>query len=68
MPSFLFVGAVAARLNVSPHVVSYLFQMRRLDCNLCPVVAGRRLIPEEYVPEIAREVRRLKRRQRKAKP
>lgn len=60
--SLLFVGTVAERLGVAPHVITYLFRRQRLDGKRCPVVSGRRLIPEDYLGEIAREVRRMKHR------
>ena len=68
MPTFLFLGAVAERLDCPPHVIAYLFRMRRRDVVRCPVVGNRRLIPEDYLDEIARELRRLKRKKRKTKP
>jgi len=57
MPS-LSVSAVARQISqdtgitVPPHVLSTLFYRRRLDDERCPVVDGRRLIPQDYVPFI----------------
>jgi hypothetical protein len=51
------VSDVARRLGVRPRDISDLFYQRRLSDELCPVVGGRRLIPEHYVPTIAAAVR-----------
>jgi hypothetical protein len=42
----LTVSEVARRLGVRPRDVSDLFYQRHLNDDLCPVVGGRRLIPE----------------------
>jgi hypothetical protein len=52
-----FVSEVARRLGVPPQVISNLFYRRLLDDTLCPVVSGRRLIPSQYVRQIARRLR-----------
>ncbi len=39
-------------IQVSPRSVSDLFYARKLDVERCPVVAGRRLIPRDYVEVI----------------
>ena len=54
----LSVGDVARRLGVRPSRITQLFYERRLRDDLCPVVAGRRLIPPEIVEVIAMELRR----------
>jgi hypothetical protein len=46
------VSQVARRCGVPPRVISDLFYARRLDDRRCPIVAGRRLIPSDYLPEI----------------
>jgi hypothetical protein len=51
------VSDVARRLGVPPRVISDLFYQRALDDGVCPVVCGRRVIPEEYVPEIEKVLR-----------
>ena len=51
------VSDVARRLGVPPRVISDLFYQRALDDARCPVVCGRRVIPEEYVPEIEKVLR-----------
>ena len=58
MAQILTVGGVADRLGVAPRVISNLFYGRRLRCDLCPIVGGRRLIPENYVEFVAAELRR----------
>ena len=54
----LSVGEVSRELDVRPSVVTALFYERRLRDDLCPIVAGRRLIPPSYVRIIAMELRR----------
>jgi hypothetical protein len=55
--SHLTVSEVARRLGVRPRDISDLFYQRRLSDETCPVVGGRRLIPEHYLPTIAKAVR-----------
>jgi hypothetical protein len=48
----------AARLwGIPPRLISDLFYARRLDDRRCQVVAGRRLIPADYLTEIERVLR-----------
>ncbi len=54
----LGVGDVARRLNVRPSRITQLFYERRLSEERCPIVAGRRIIPADYVRVIAMELRR----------
>ncbi len=54
----LSVGQVARRLGVRPSQITQLFYEQRLRDDLCPIVAGRRLIPPDYVSVIAMELRR----------
>lgn len=56
--SFLSIGEAAARLGVKPRDLTTLFYSRGLDCDRCPVIGGRRLIPADYLPGIAAELRR----------
>lgn len=58
MPTPLSVSDVARRLNVRPGQITALFYEERLRDDLCPIVGGRRLIPESYVDVIAMELRR----------
>ena len=58
MDELLSVGDVAKRLNVRPSQVTQLFYERRLRDDLCPIVGGRRLIPQDYVEVIAMVLRR----------
>jgi hypothetical protein len=55
--SFLSVGEVAEEINVPPRVITNALYDRKLDVSRCPIVAGRRLIPRDYLPEIARILR-----------
>ena len=50
--TFLSISDVARTLGVAPKTISDLFYARTLDDDRCPVLGGRRLIPEEYVPTI----------------
>ncbi|MBN1341748.1 MAG: hypothetical protein JXQ73_03665 [Phycisphaerae bacterium] len=54
----LSVSEVARRLKARPRDISDLFYRRRLRDDLCPIVGGRRLIPESYVETIAAELAR----------
>ena len=54
----LSVSEAARRLGARPRDISDLFYRRRLRDDLCPIVAGRRLIPETYVEVIALALRR----------
>jgi hypothetical protein len=50
---FRIVSEVARQLGVRPRDISDLFYQRLLDDQRCPIVGGRRLIPEDYIPAIA---------------
>lgn len=52
MQGNLSVSEVARRLDCRPREISDLFYQRRLCDARCPVVSGRRLIPEDYLPVI----------------
>ena len=56
--SHLSVSEVARRLGANPRDISDLFYRRRLRDDLCPIIAGRRLIPEDYLDMIQAELRR----------
>ena len=49
---FVSVSEVARRIGVPPRTISDLFYSRELRDDLCPIIGGRRLIPEDYVDEI----------------
>jgi hypothetical protein len=55
---YLSVGDVARQLGVRPAVITALFYQRQLTGDRCPIVAGRRLIPPDYVDVIVMELRR----------
>jgi hypothetical protein len=38
--------------EVSPRDITNLFYLGKLDDQRCPVVSGRRLIPDDYLPVI----------------
>lgn len=54
----LCVSDVARHFGVRPREVSDLFYHRELRDDLCPVVGGRRLIPEDYLPVIRMALKR----------
>jgi hypothetical protein len=58
MANFVFVSEASRRIPGScPKDISVLFYLRKLDDARCPIVGGRRLIPEDYLPEIERALR-----------
>ncbi len=54
----LSVSEAARRLGARPRDISDLFYRRELRDDLCPIVAGRRLIPASYLDTIAAALRR----------
>jgi len=48
------VSEVARLYGVSPRVISDLFYQRRLSDARCPVIGDRRIIPQDYLAEIAK--------------
>jgi hypothetical protein len=57
MPEMLSVSEASRLLGANPRDVSDLLYRRELRDDLCPVVAGRRLIPRAYVEQIRRALR-----------
>ena len=53
---YLSVSEAARLLRARPRDISDLFYRRQLRDDLCPIVAGRRLIPEDYLDTIASEL------------
>jgi hypothetical protein len=53
----LSVSDVARRLGVTPRRISDLFYRRVLDDDACPIIAGRRLIPENYLGAVRAALR-----------
>jgi hypothetical protein len=53
----LTIGQLSRRFDVPPRVISDLFYARKLDAKRCPIVGGRRLVPESYVAELVRVLR-----------
>lgn len=49
---YLSVSAAARELGAKPKHISDLLYQRELPDDLCPIVAGRRLIPRAYLPQI----------------
>ena len=48
----LSVSDVAREFGVKPKDISDLFYQRQLPDDLCPIVAGRRLIPRDCLPQV----------------
>ena len=57
----LCVKEAARRLGVKPRSISDLFYKCELREDLCPVMSGRRLIPEDYLPVIEAALRKHER-------
>ena len=55
---YLSVSEAARRLGARPKDISDLFYRRMLRDDLCPIVAGRRLIPEDYLDRSAAALKR----------
>jgi hypothetical protein len=51
------VSEVARRLGACPKDITDLLYRRKLDDGQCPVVGGRRLIPETYIGAIEQALR-----------
>lgn len=58
MPELLSVSEAARRLGAKPKDISDLFYRRGLRDDLCPIVAGRRLIPDGYLATIKAALKR----------
>ena len=64
MADFLIVSGAARALEalinepVRPRDISTLFYARELRDDLCPIVGGRRLIPQSYLPQVAWALKR----------
>jgi len=48
----LSVSQAAERIGARPKDISDLFYIRKLSGKICPIVAGRRIIPENYLDTI----------------
>ena len=55
---YLSVSEAARRLGARPKDTSDLLYRRLLRDDLCPIVAGRRLIPESYLECVAQVLKR----------
>lgn len=56
---FLSVSETARRIGARPKDISDLLYQRRLDDMRCPIVAGRRLIPEDYLAIVQATLQRV---------
>jgi len=52
------VSEVARRIGARPRDISELFYRRQLRDDLCPIIAGRRVIPTTYVGLIVAALKR----------
>ncbi len=50
--SLVTVSELARKIGAKPRDISTLFYARQLDDAVCPIVGGRRLIPEDYIETI----------------
>jgi hypothetical protein len=63
MAEFVFVSEAARELSeklgvrITPHQLTGRFYRRELSDDLCPIVGGRRLIPRDYLSQIADHLR-----------
>lgn len=55
----LSVSDAVRRIGTRPRDIGDFFYGRKLRDDLCPIVAGSRVIPEEYLPQIEQALRRL---------
>jgi hypothetical protein len=55
---YLSVSEVARRLGANPKDISDLLYRRRLRDDMCPIVAGRRLIHEDFLEFIEMALQR----------
>jgi hypothetical protein len=62
MAELFSVSDLARRFNCPPRVVSDLLYARIVPDGECPIVGGRRLIPEKYVSIIAKKLAERSRR------
>jgi hypothetical protein len=58
MEQHITVSEAARRLGACPRDISDLFYKRALRDDLAPIVAGRRMIPPDYVETIRAALRR----------
>jgi len=57
MANLFTISSLARRFGIAPRRISDLFYGRKLSDEICPVVDGRRLIPESYVPAVEAALR-----------
>ena len=58
MGETLTVSEAARQIGARPRDITDLFYRRLLRDDLCPIVGDRRLIPQDYLPQIAAALRR----------
>ena len=52
MPHLYTISSLTRRYDVAPRIISDLFYSRKLSDTECPIVDGRRMIPESYIPTV----------------
>jgi hypothetical protein len=55
---YLTVGEAARELGCLPSVISNAIYRGAIDPRRCPLLGGRRHIPRDYLPQIAKLLRR----------
>lgn len=64
--SYLSVSEVARQIGANPKDISNLFYQRKLRDDICPIVAGRRIIPIDYIEIIKAALKQHRRLVKKA--
>ena len=57
MPDFITISELSRRYHVAPRKISDLFYSRTLADDVCPIISGRRVVPQSYIPEVERVLR-----------
>lgn len=57
MPAMFTVGQLAARLRTNPRWITAILYQREVDSDACPLIGGRRFIPESHIPLIVAALR-----------
>lgn len=59
MSEFLSVGQAARQIGALPRAITDAFYAGLLREDICPIMAGRRMIPPDYLPAIEMVLKRL---------
>jgi len=55
---YFLTGELAKRWGILPKIITDCFYQGKLRDDICPVVSGRRIIPDWYIEHIERVLRR----------